>query len=319
VVSTDSNEVSTTALSSSTVDGRSRLTSDSKVTVSEELADEGVLRLGHAGLEIVLERILVLIDPALGIVSDTSSIVDNLEGGLGETRLAVLGVSLAKLVVALLEEALVTRLSVARFIKESEDSRGLAGLDQVNGGLRVHTKIDEGPVDLLTDVFLLFEFEHVIVKELLELLVGVVNAQLLEGVELEDFESSDIKNSDEGSAASTSNHLVNFLDNPQEQTTVEGLGKGLPRVVGLCDVHGSLHHGTTSLNAGLAKTSLEGSGIDLKNLRSKLSVGGILHRRRFTTASGEIDVTEVGDTSASSVDILNVFLAESHDSHGLLR
>lgn len=39
----------------------------------------------------------------------------------------------------------------------------------------------------------LLKDEHGVVEELLQLLVGVVDAQLLEGVQLEDFETEKIK------------------------------------------------------------------------------------------------------------------------------
>lgn len=57
-------------------------------------------------------------------------------------------------------------------------------LDQLNAGGKVHTEIDERPVNTLALVLFLLEHEHVMVKELLQLLVGEVNAKLLEAVEL---------------------------------------------------------------------------------------------------------------------------------------
>lgn len=57
-------------------------------------------------------------------------------------------------------------------------------LDQIDTSEQVHSEIDEDPVDSLPLVLLLFEHEHVVVKELLELLVGEVDADLLETVVL---------------------------------------------------------------------------------------------------------------------------------------
>lgn len=56
--------------------------------------------------------------------------------------------------------------------------------DQLNARLEIETEIDEGPLDTLSFVFLLFEDEHVVIEELLQLLVDEVNPQLLETVEL---------------------------------------------------------------------------------------------------------------------------------------
>lgn len=57
-------------------------------------------------------------------------------------------------------------------------------LNQVNGGLEVEAKVDESPLNALCLVFLLLQNEHSVVEELLQLLIGVVDTQLLKGVEL---------------------------------------------------------------------------------------------------------------------------------------
>ena len=57
-------------------------------------------------------------------------------------------------------------------------------LDEVDAGLEVHAEVDELPLDTLLLVLLLLEHEHVVVEELLQALVRVVDAQLLERVEL---------------------------------------------------------------------------------------------------------------------------------------
>ena len=54
------------------------------------------------------------------------------------------------------------------------------------------------PLDALMLVFFLLQCEHVLVELLLQFLVGIIDAQLLKGVLLEDFESKDIKQTDEG-------------------------------------------------------------------------------------------------------------------------
>jgi hypothetical protein len=58
-------------------------------------------------------------------------------------------------------------------------------LDEVDAGLQVQAKVDEVPLDALTLVLLLLQHEHGVVEELLQLLVGIVDAQLLEGVQLQ--------------------------------------------------------------------------------------------------------------------------------------
>ena len=57
-------------------------------------------------------------------------------------------------------------------------------LDEVDAGLQVQAKVDEAPLNALPLVLLLLQDEHGVVEELLQLLVGVVDAQLLKRVQL---------------------------------------------------------------------------------------------------------------------------------------
>ena len=57
-------------------------------------------------------------------------------------------------------------------------------LHQVNTGLQVHAEVHEDPVNALSFVLLLLQHKHVVVEELLQLLIGEVDAELLEPVEL---------------------------------------------------------------------------------------------------------------------------------------
>jgi len=53
-------------------------------------------------------------------------------------------------------------------------------LNEVNGWLQVKTEVNEFPFNAFTFVLFLFNDEHRVVEQLLKLLVGVVDAQLLE-------------------------------------------------------------------------------------------------------------------------------------------
>lgn len=57
-------------------------------------------------------------------------------------------------------------------------------LDEVDAGLQIEAEVNEVPLDALTLVLFLLQDEHGVVEQLLQLLVGVVDAQLLEGVHL---------------------------------------------------------------------------------------------------------------------------------------
>ena len=65
-------------------------------------------------------------------------------------------------------------------------------LDEVDAGLEVQAEVDEAPLDALPLVLLLLQDEHGVVEELLQLLVGVVDTQLLKRVQLEEEEEGTI-------------------------------------------------------------------------------------------------------------------------------
>ena len=57
-------------------------------------------------------------------------------------------------------------------------------LDELDAGGQVHPKVDELPLDAFLLVLLLLQHEHVVVEKLLQFLIGEVDAQLLQAVEL---------------------------------------------------------------------------------------------------------------------------------------
>ena len=84
-------------------------------------------------------------------------------------------------------------------LKDGKEGHGL--LKHVNALLQIHAEVNVGPVQALPDIHLLLKGEHVLVEELLQLLIDVVDADLLEAVVVEDLKASDIQDSD----------VVNFL------------------------------------------------------------------------------------------------------------
>ena len=70
-------------------------------------------------------------------------------------------------------------------------------LHELDSGLEVHAEVHHLPLDALPDVLLLLQHKHVVVEELLQLLVTEVDTDLLESVELEDLETSDVQHTDE--------------------------------------------------------------------------------------------------------------------------
>jgi hypothetical protein len=60
-------------------------------------------------------------------------------------------------------------------------------LDKLDTSDQVHAKVNEGPLNTLPRIFLLFKDKHMVIEELLKLLVREVDTELLEAVKL--FES----------------------------------------------------------------------------------------------------------------------------------
>ena len=57
-------------------------------------------------------------------------------------------------------------------------------LDELDAGGQVHPEVDELPLDAFLLVLLLLQHEHVVVEKLLQFLIGEVDAQLFQAVEL---------------------------------------------------------------------------------------------------------------------------------------
>ena len=105
-------------------------------------------------------------------------------------------------------------------------------LNNSNKDCKKHTNTFPSNSFLL--VFLLFQNEHVMVEELLETFVGVVNTQLIEGVVLEDLESSNIQHTNVvGSSLFGLESFVNTFNDPEEHTFEDGFAQGSDGVVDL--------------------------------------------------------------------------------------
>lgn len=96
-------------------------------------------------------------------------------------RFAEVGTFSKMVVVQFSFERLISGLGEhALLLEDGQDTHGL--LNQLDTGLQIHTEINEGPLDTFLLVLFLFLHEHVMVEELLETLVGVVDANLLKTV-----------------------------------------------------------------------------------------------------------------------------------------
>merc|ERR1740123_1369474 len=119
----------------------------------------------------VVEGILVLVQPSSQVVGDGGGVVDD-----GKVRVGVgAGVGLGELspLAQQVGQQLLSKGGVSGlgeeglFLKDGKEGHGL--LKHVNALLKIHTEVNVGPVQTLTDVHFLLKGEHVGVEELLQL------------------------------------------------------------------------------------------------------------------------------------------------------
>jgi hypothetical protein len=286
-----------------------------QVFVAKEIDDELVSRLAKGKFEVGLKGISVLFQPSSGVVFDLSGIMVDNEFDLGELDLFVSRVALV-VFVELGNEGLIGSFGNERFFVEGDEDTVRLLVNEVNGHLRVHSKVNEGPVDLLAGIFFLFKFEHVVVEELLELLVGIVDTDLIEAVELEDFESGNIEDT---------NEVVGFLDiedsvhaphDPREETTVDGFGEGITRVGSLLNGEMGLNEFGTGLDSRFAEGFVEDGGGDIEEFGGNIKFAFVLDLRAFSVTLHEGDVTQVEDGRDQSVEAATFIRVDTTDVHG---
>merc|ERR1712223_1813422 len=226
----------------------------------------------------VVEGILVLLKPASQVVGHGGGVVDD-----GKVRVRVgAGVGLGELgplaehvghqflgeggVGGLGEEGLL--------LKDGEEGHGL--LKHVNALLQIHAEVNVGPVQALPHVHLLLKGEHVLVEELLQLLVDVVDADLLEAVVVEDLEAGNVEDTNVGDLLHgwVAEGLVTLVDDNPEGTLVDGTGDAGNGVGSGCAGGTLLHPLGSDLQLGLAEVGDHPLTVDAKELSNLLSVGG---------------------------------------------
>merc|ERR1711970_726011 len=91
-----------------------------------------------------------------------------------------------------LTESLISSFREKRFfLKNSQKTHRL--LKHVYTFLEIHAEVNICPVKTLTHILFLFQCEHMLVEELLELLVHIVDTDLFKPIVVEDLKPSNIK------------------------------------------------------------------------------------------------------------------------------
>ena len=141
--------------------------------------------------QILEEKVLVLVGHTRHIIHDISGIVLNEE--LCATRLEV---GIRRQRSGTLNETIVCRSGVGMcgctgIVQRSKDTRRTTFFDEVAHDLVIEV-FDGRPLDLFPNILLLFALQRQLDKDLLQLLIDIVNAELLKGVVLENLKAEDI-------------------------------------------------------------------------------------------------------------------------------
>jgi len=135
--------------------------------------------------------VFVLIQEQLGLISNITSVMIDCEVSatkLWLTKTLMISVLLKELS----RECLICGFwKHAGFIEKSNDSRGFL-LNEVQDILVVD-ELNVAPVDGLLGVLFLLHLEYMLIKMLLELLIGQIDTELLKTVEFEAFKAIDIE------------------------------------------------------------------------------------------------------------------------------
>merc|ERR1719412_1838141 len=176
----------------------------------------------------VVERILVLLQPARQVVGDGGGVVDDGEMGVGigpRVGLGKVGPLSEEVIHQLGSKGLIGGLGEERLLlKDGEQAHGF--LKHIDTFLEIHAKVAVGPLDALLNILLLLEDEHVVVEELLELLITEVDTDLLEAIVIENLKSSNVEDTNVGAFlhGRIDECLVTFFSNDTEGTLVDGTG-----------------------------------------------------------------------------------------------
>mmetsp|Transcript_64162 Transcript_64162/g.191226 ORF Transcript_64162/g.191226 Transcript_64162/m.191226 type:complete len:264 (+) Transcript_64162:747-1538(+) len=177
-------------------------------------------------------------------------------------------------------------------------------------------ELDVVPLDPLAVVHLLFQREHVVVEVLLELLVCEVDAQLLEGVPLEDLKAVDVQEPDAPqirfAGALSRDALVDAPDQPVEEPREGDLRHGVARVGGGLQVVGPVDRLLRQrvLQSLVLQHAAELLRLYAKQVADQCCLGRLVDRHavlRIALARGEGEVAKVqhgGDDAEHRVALL---------------
>merc|ERR1712223_1721676 len=174
----------------------------------------------------VVQRILVLEQPSRQIVGDSGGIMDNSKMSIGiRPRVSLLEVfAFAKQVfMKFSSKGLISSFGEeGLLLKDGQKTHGL--LKHGDTFLQVHAKVNIAPFKTLPDIFFLLQNKHVFIEELLELLIGKVNTNLLKAIVVKDLKASNVQATNVLNLLHgwVKEGLVTFGHNEGKETLIDG-------------------------------------------------------------------------------------------------
>mmetsp|Transcript_49856 Transcript_49856/g.106023 ORF Transcript_49856/g.106023 Transcript_49856/m.106023 type:complete len:479 (-) Transcript_49856:2004-3440(-) len=281
------------------------------------------------------ELVLVLLEPVVrrvlhrtGIVLDAELVINPLgrRGPEPSVRVA-LGVEVPR------ELVVVGSRNDALLVQQRQDACVLP-VDEVEHVLVVREG-DELPQYALSLVLVLLELEDVLVELLLQGLVGVVDADLLEVVHLEGLEAEDVQHADGRAAFNRAiqafallmlcgNAPVDLAHYEVERGAVGRLHQGLAGLLALDLVQWAVHDLVSGADGSIGQGVRQIVHRHSEQPRRSFGRMGLVHEARIRHAIGirlmpgrEGDVAAVQDGCDEAKEGLNGFVIEANGDHGI--
>merc|ERR1719481_970452 len=131
--------------------------------------------------------------------------------------------------------------------KDGKESHWL--LKHINTLLKIHAKINISPVKTFLNILLLLKGKHVLIKELLQLLIDIIDANLFKAVVVKNFEPCDVKDTNIGDLLHgwIAKGFITFVDNKAEGTFIDATSNTRDRACSLGTGRALLHPLGTNL------------------------------------------------------------------------
>mmetsp|Transcript_13905 Transcript_13905/g.20952 ORF Transcript_13905/g.20952 Transcript_13905/m.20952 type:complete len:237 (+) Transcript_13905:1481-2191(+) len=212
--------------------------------IREDLFDVRQLRDGNHLEDILVELILILFDHTERLVRHITSVMLNTESITTHIEMRViraLGKTLGKRLVSTFS------LRVNRtthIIKHTKHTRWTTAFNQFAHHLVVKV-VDRCPLDTFALIFFLFKTQCKLNKDLLKLLVDIVDAKLLKTIFVKHLKSVNIKHTND-EVSFLHQRLVDTLHQPRKHLIVKRLGERITCCDGLHTIEGHLVGSTTT-------------------------------------------------------------------------